>query len=1038
MWMYAECRQTAGSAMQYRTITAAIALCFWPAPIAAQQPDEAGVHLLVQKLRAAYGAKDLDAILALWSAQSPQRAAARESAQKMLGSSQAIDIRESATHPPEIAGDRGRLYLDREIAAAPQATKTSASKKESLVLECIREQGDWRISKETPAAEDLSELLAKTSAEKDQADLLAAFQDLIGEQLALALIDRGRDARNHGDLKQALRMHGLASAIAERAGAKQAQASAFNNTGLAYYDQGDYAEALNWYQRSLTLSENIHDDAGTARSLNNMGAALMDCDDLSGAWDKFEQSFALGQKVHSPRLIANATGNMAIIHGKRGDYLQALALFQKNYDLDAPAGNKRALAIDLIDIGNVFLWQGDNAQSEDYFKRALETAESGGLKPLMAYAVEDLGRAAEFRGDLQDALRKFQRSLAICNEVGDKACAANSLSFIGSISSRLGDQAKAIEYFHNSLEIDKAIGGGQERAYTLAELAEAYNRKGDFNEAARVAEEALGVSESSGIREAAWRAHLEAGKAYQGLRQMARAEKELGQSITTIEAIRQSVAGAESEQENFFENKLEPYHRMLGVLVAAKRNREAFEFAERAKARVLVDVLKNGRAQLAALMTPDERNRDRDLRIKLASLNARLVRAHQASPADPPQVSRLTGELEQARLAYSRHETALYAQHPQWKLQTGAIETVTLAQALDLMPGADAAFIEFVVTDETLYSFVSAGEDVRIYSAAVSRSELADRVERFRRQLAERNLGFRSSAAALYRLLLAPAARELRNKRELIIIPDGVLWDLPFQALISPAGRYVLETSSVSYAPSLTALKAMIEVKRGRKQSPAKMQLLAMGNPAWGGSVEQRVKSMYRGQELGNLPLAESEVRRLAGIYGQTRSQVYTGTEARESRFKAEAGNAHVLHLATHGILNDASPLYSYLLLAGEGDGSSDDGLLEAQELLGMQLHAELVVLSACETARGRVGAGEGVIGLSWALFVAGAPSTVLSQWKVESDSTSQLMVAFHRNRESGMSDAEALRRAELAIRKQSAYQHPFYWTPFILIGAGN
>jgi len=124
--------------------------------------------------------------------------------------------------------------------------------------------------------------------------------------------------------------------------------------------------------------------------------------------------------------------------------------------------------------------------------------------------------------------------------------------------------------------------------------------------------------------------------------------------------------------------------------------------------------------------------------------------------------------------------------------------------------------------------------------------------------------------------------------------------------------------------------------------------------------------------------------------------------------------------------------------LAGEGDGSTDDGLLEAQELLRMQLRAELVVLSACETARGRVGAGEGVIGLSWALFVAGAPSTVLSQWKVESDSTSRLMVAFHQNRKRGLNDAEALRQASLLIRKNPAYQHPFYWTPFILIGANN
>jgi len=1022
--------------MRLKQLAIVVILCCSAIPVAAQQPDEAGIHLLAQKLQNAYGAKDLDAILALWSENSPQRAAARETTQKLLSAGSAVEVYESSARPPEFDAGHARLRIDREITVALSGTKIPGTGQKSLVLECVREQGEWKIWKETPAAEDLAGRLARAATDGDQADLISANQDLIGPDLALALIDRGRDARNHGDLKQALRIQGLASTIAERAGAHQAQALALNNTGLIYYDQGDFAEALNWYQRSLALSESLHDDAGTARSLNNMGAVLMDCGDLSGAWDNFQKSLALGEKTHNARLIANATGNMAIVYGRRGDYLQALALLKKTYEMHEPTGDKRALSIDLIDIGNVFLWQGDYAQSEDYFQRSLATAESGGLKPLMAYALGDLGRLADFRGDLQDAITKYEKSLAICDEVGDKACASNALSFIGSISSELGNQAKAIDYFRKSLDMYHAMGGGGEQTFNLVRLAGAYNRKGDFPEALRIAAEAVSLAENSGIREAAWRAHLEAGKACQGLRDSARAEKELAQSVATIEEMRLNIAGPESEQENFFEDKLEPYHRMLGLLVAAKRDREAFQFAEQAKARVLVDVLKNGRTQLAGLMTAQERDRDRDLRIKLASLNAQLMRARRASPPDAAIVSRLNTELEHARLAYSGYETALYAEHPQWKLQSGAIKPVTLEEALQLTSGADAAFVEFVVTDDTLYTFVSAGATVRVFSASVPRKQLAGQVERFRRQLAERNLGFRSSAAALYGLLLAAPARELEGKHRLIIIPDGVLWELPFQALINPAGRYLLDTSSVSYAPSLTALKAMMEVKSGRKQSAAKVQLLAMGNPDWDGQMDQRVKAIYRDQELGSLPLAETEVRRLANIYGE--SHIYIGPEARESRFKAEAGDAQVLHMATHGILNNASPMYSYLLLAGEGDGSADDGLLEAQELLRMQLRAELVVLSACETARGRVGAGEGVIGLSWALFVAGVPSTVLSQWKVESDSTSRLMVAFHQNRKNGLDDAEALRRAALLIRKNAAYQHPFYWAAFILIGVNN
>jgi CHAT domain-containing protein len=247
----------------------------------------------------------------------------------------------------------------------------------------------------------------------------------------------------------------------------------------------------------------------------------------------------------------------------------------------------------------------------------------------------------------------------------------------------------------------------------------------------------------------------------------------------------------------------------------------------------------------------------------------------------------------------------------------------------------------------------------------------------------------------------------------------------------------LLDDAAVAYAPSLTVLKAMAEVKKQHKETPGKVDLLAMGNPAWEGVGAGNIKAVYRGESLGNLPLAETEVEKLGQIYGAKNSRIYVGRDARESRFKAEAADTRVLHLATHGIVNNASPLYSYLLLAGEANSSSEDGLLEARELLHMKLQAELAVLSACETARGRVGAGEGMIGLSWALFVSGVPTTVLSQWKVESDSTSRLMVAFHQNRQKNMSDAEALRGAALAIRKDPASQHPFYWAPFIAIGAG-
>ena len=156
---------------------------------------------------------------------------------------------------------------------------------------------------------------------------------------------------------------------------------------------------------------------------------------------------------------------------------------------------------------------------------------------------------------------------------------------------------------------------------------------------------------------------------------------------------------------------------------------------------------------------------------------------------------------------------------------------------------------------------------------------------------------------------------------------------------------------------------------------------------------------------------------------------------------KREAGRYRILQLATHAILNNANPMYSDVVLSQPAGDSTEDGLLEAWEIMNLDLDADLVVLSACDTARGRIGAGEGVIGLTWAFFVAGSPTTIVSQWSVESASTTELMLNFHRNlrtvdgARNAMTKAEALRQAQLKLLRTSRYQHPFFWAGFVIVG---
>jgi CHAT domain-containing protein len=272
-----------------------------------------------------------------------------------------------------------------------------------------------------------------------------------------------------------------------------------------------------------------------------------------------------------------------------------------------------------------------------------------------------------------------------------------------------------------------------------------------------------------------------------------------------------------------------------------------------------------------------------------------------------------------------------------------------------------------------------------------------------------------------------------------VIAPDSNLWDLPFQALVNNNGRFLIEDAAISYAPSLTVLREMTKRRLNQTATHAPATLLAFGNPVSQAQTASQSRSSLRDGNLDPLPEAGEEVRALARLYGAERSRVYVGAEAREDRVKSEAARAGILHFTTHGTLNNAAPMYSYLTLA-EG-GPNDDGLLEAWELMQLDLKADLVVLSACETARGRIGAGEGVIGFSWAMFIAGVPSTVVSQWKVESASTRDLMVNFHRSlisTKTKPTKTDAFRQAALKLMRNPETSHPFYWAGFVLIGDGG
>ena len=495
--------------------------------------------------------------------------------------------------------------------------------------------------------------------------------------------------------------------------------------------------------------------------------------------------------------------------------------------------------------------------------------------------------------------------------------------------------------------------------------------------------------------------------------------------------------------------------------------------SQRAKGRVLMDVLQSGKADFAKAMTPAEAEQERRQTRTLTALNTALYRERLQAQPDEKRVAEFESQLQRVRLEQEAFQAGLYAAHPELKLQRGELQPLSLAEIAALLPDAHTALLEYIVAEQQTYLFVitrgtgAQPVNLQLYSLSLTGREASELPERLRRRIAHRYFDFRELGAELSQRLLTPARAQLRDKHALVIIPDGGLWQLPFQALpalsaSSASGtansRYLIEDYAISYAPSLPVLQAMMR-QRAARQQPTPRQphagtsLLAFGDPTLGTQAVARAEALLMGDRLTPLPETARQVRALKQVYGAAHSKVLLGAAAREDVLKTEAGRYRILHLATHGILNDVNPLYSQLLLSQPETGATEtadggeDGLLEAWEIMRLNLQADLVVLSACETARGRVGSGEGIIGLTWAFFIAGSPANVVSQWKVESRSTAELMLAFHRRLQSGttpasaapgLATAEALRQAALTLLHKPEYRHPFYWAGFVLVGAGR
>jgi CHAT domain-containing protein/tetratricopeptide (TPR) repeat protein len=1011
--------------------------------------DEAALRALAEDFYAHYAKKDLDGFLQLWSAGAPELAARRQTMQQLFADHERIEVKGPVIRKMTVEGEKAKLRVEIEMNAIEARTGEPAAGFGKMIraLDGVEEEGAWKVWREAPAEEDLAAALASLKTDDERSAILTAEKELVTERLVREMIRQSSSLNSQGDYPEALARFGLAQNIAEQIGDKAGIASTLTNIGIVHFNQGNYAQALEHCQKGLALFEALGDKAGMSRALNNIGSVHLYQGDYAQALEHYQKSLAMKEALGDKSGVGGALNNIGNVHYRQGNYAQALELYQKSLALKETVRDKDAVGKTLINIGQVHYRQGNYAQALEQFQKSLSLNEAIGNKSGVSSALNGIGLVHFNLGNYAQALEYIQKSLMQDEAMGNKFEVSNALNNIGLVHYKQGNYAQALEYYQKSLALNEALGAKEAVCSVLIDIGHANRLLGNYTQALDFAGRATLLAKQLGYPVEFWRARNEAGQSYRALNQLTSAREALEEAIGAVETLRAQVAGGAQEQQRFFEEKIAPYQTMVELLVAQNQSGAALAYAERAKARVLLDVLRGGRININKAMTSTEQERERGFNDQLVSLNTQISQENPRTQPDPARLNDLKAQLQKARLDYEAFQTGLYAAHPELKAQRGEVETLTPEQARALLPDAHSALLEYVVTKERTYLFaLTAGTaiELKVYPLEIKSKELNDRASQFRETLAKGDPGFRRPARELYDLLLKPAAAQLEGRTSLVIVPDGALWEMPFQVLQPDLTRYLIEDCAIAYAPSLTALREMIKLSDGKKDSTGSLTLLAFGNPALGKQTISRVKSTLMDEKLDPLPEAERQVNVMRQIYGAAKSKVYIGAEASEERAKAEAGSYRILHLATHGILNNSSPMYSHLLLSQAEGSANEDGLLEAWEIMKLDLNANLAVLSACETARGRVGAGEGMIGLSWALFVAGCPTSVVSQWKVDSASTTELMLEFHRQLKSQMeppaapiSAARALREAALKLQRTKEYRHPFYWAGFVVAGKG-
>jgi len=837
----------------------------------------------------------------------------------------------------------------------------------------------------------------------------------------------------------------LAAAQTDAAPAASGSSTSLPTSARQWLDRGlqqlrakQFETARQSLQEALMLYRQQQDRQGELWSLEGLGRAYSGLGEYEQAAQQYQQHLIQSREIGNSLYEANALANLANIDRVLGHYASAIDRYQQSLAIRQALPNRNGEVQVRANLGNVYVLLGEYEKATDQHQRSFRRAKKRGNIRAMANSLNSLGAIQAEQGNYDAAVQYYERTLVLARELRDRTLEAKLFNNLGSAAHAQKKFDDALRHYRQGFQIARKIESSELEGTFLIGIGTIYALQGNRDRAIQLQEASLAIARRFNDRHQEIIALINLGYTFWEADDLAAAEKVLKQAANVAESLRVDLD--DSAKVSIFDTQNQLYSLLQQVLVAQNRPEAALEVAERSRARAFVELLAQRQAAQSERQTSHSDRIDRlpPFPSNISPPNIEQIRQiAREQNATLVEYSVIPDEdfIAQGKLKGSDSQLFIWAIQPSGQIDFRQVELTKLTKpANPLSPKI------LIASSRDAIGVRSRG--LGIVSNQVSARQQPQPQHNQRRQ--------QQTMRRLHSLLIQPIADLLPADpaARVIFLPHDSLFLVPFAALQDSAGQYLIEQHTILTAPSIQLLDLTHkrrqqlsnqteenqteenqteenQTEENQTEENGREDILIVGNPTM---PEIPFEVGQAPQPLVSLPGTEQEAKAIARLF---QTEALLGNAASETEIKQRLSAARLVHLATHGFLDNFNneDMPGAIALA---PSDQDDGLLTASELVALSLQAELVVLSACDTGRGDI-TGDGVIGLSRALIAAGSPSALVSLWAVPDAPTAELMTDFYQHLQHTPDKAQALRQAMLAALER----HPNIrdWAAFTLIG---